>query len=88
MSYSRSPLAAFSRSLGLQVEIVDTLRELLDESLGRGADLGAPVQVEIDKADGVRCERCWRYVPTVSDDPAFRGLCERCVDALAETVQR
>jgi len=25
-------------------------------------------------------------VPAVSTDPAFAGLCERCQDALAETV--
>jgi isoleucyl-tRNA synthetase len=67
-----------------QVEVLDTLGELIDESLGRGTELGAPVQVEIDKADGVRCERCWRYVPRVSDDPHYAGLCDRCVDALAE----
>jgi isoleucyl-tRNA synthetase len=71
-----------------QVEVVDTVRELLDESLGRGVELGAPVQVSIDKADGVKCERCWRYVPGVSEEPTFMGLCERCVDALAETVER
>jgi isoleucyl-tRNA synthetase len=66
-----------------QVDVMDTLGELLDESLGGGdADLGAPVRVEIDKAEGVKCERCWRYVPSVSDDPGFKGLCERCIDAL------
>jgi isoleucyl-tRNA synthetase len=71
-----------------QVEVVEAAGALLDESLGKGTELGSPVQVEIDKADGVKCERCWRYVPHVSDDPAFKGLCDRCVDALAETVER
>jgi isoleucyl-tRNA synthetase len=65
-----------------QVEVENTVRELLDESLGRGAELGSPVQVSIDKADGVKCDRCWRYVPWVSEEPAFKGLCERCIDAL------
>jgi isoleucyl-tRNA synthetase len=65
-----------------QVEVEDTVRELLDESLGRGVDLGAPVQVIIEKADGVKCERCWRYVLWVSEEPASEGLCERCIDAL------
>jgi isoleucyl-tRNA synthetase len=71
-----------------QVEVVESARELLDETLGRGVEVGAPVQVAIDRADGVKCERCWRYVPSVSEEPAFQGLCERCVDALAETVER
>jgi isoleucyl-tRNA synthetase len=41
-------------------------------------------RVRVDKADGVKCERCWRYVPAVSESAEFKGLCERCVDALAE----
>jgi isoleucyl-tRNA synthetase len=44
--------------------------------------------VTIVRADGVKCERCWRYVPAVSGDPASAGLCERCQDALAETVNQ
>jgi isoleucyl-tRNA synthetase len=43
-------------------------------------------QVTIERATGVKCERCWRYVPKVSSEPAWAGLCERCQDALAETV--
>jgi isoleucyl-tRNA synthetase len=43
-------------------------------------------RVTIERAGGVKCERCWRYVPTVSTEPAWAGLCERCQDALAETV--
>jgi isoleucyl-tRNA synthetase len=35
-------------------------------------------------AGGVRCDRCWRYVPAVSAEPQA-GLCERCESALAET---
>jgi isoleucyl-tRNA synthetase len=46
------------------------------------------VQVLVEKADGIKCERCWRYVPSVNQRPEFKGLCERCVDALAETVNR
>jgi isoleucyl-tRNA synthetase len=42
-----------------------------------------PVHVTIERAGGVRCDRCWRYVEKVSADPASAGLCERCQDALA-----
>jgi len=45
-----------------------------------------PVKVTIERAGGVKCERCWRYVPAVSREPAWAGLCDRCQDALAETV--
>jgi isoleucyl-tRNA synthetase len=46
----------------------------------------AGLQVTIEKAAGVKCERCWRYVPRVSTDPSSPGICERCQDALAEAV--
>jgi isoleucyl-tRNA synthetase len=43
-------------------------------------------RVTIERAEGVKCERCWRIVPTVSSEPAFAGLCDRCQDAIAETI--
>jgi isoleucyl-tRNA synthetase len=44
------------------------------------------VRVDVEKAPGVKCERCWRYVPSVSTEPEWSGICDRCVDALAGTV--
>jgi isoleucyl-tRNA synthetase len=43
-------------------------------------------RITIERAGGVKCERCWRYVPSVSTDPEWAGLCTRCQDALAEPV--
>ena len=51
---------------------------------GAGAELG----VVVTKADGVKCERCWRIVPSVTQQAEREGLCDRCVDALAEPVAR
>jgi isoleucyl-tRNA synthetase len=42
--------------------------------------------ITIERAAGVKCERCWRIVPAVSKEPAWAGICDRCQDALAETV--
>ena len=50
------------------------------------ADTGAGLAVAIERASGVKCERCWRYVRSISSDPAWAGLCDRCQEALAETV--
>ena len=47
---------------------------------------GARPAIAIERAGGVKCERCWRMVPAVSTDAASAGLCDRCQDALAETV--
>jgi isoleucyl-tRNA synthetase len=43
----------------------------------------AKPRVTIDRASGVKCQRCWRYVPSVSTEPATAGLCERCQQALS-----
>ncbi|HYM25942.1 MAG TPA: class I tRNA ligase family protein, partial [Vicinamibacterales bacterium] len=48
--------------------------------LRKGA--GDAPQVTIERAGGVKCERCWRYVPAVSSEPAWAGICPRCQDAL------
>jgi isoleucyl-tRNA synthetase len=48
-------------------------------------DTGGPegVSVSVSRAEGDRCDRCWRVLPSLSNDPATPGLCDRCVDALA-----
>jgi isoleucyl-tRNA synthetase len=46
----------------------------------------AAPRISIERAAGVKCERCWRYVPSVSREPEWAGLCERCQDALAEPI--
>jgi isoleucyl-tRNA synthetase len=47
----------------------------------RPAD-GQELGVIISRASGVKCERCWRYVPSVSTEPQWAGLCDRCKGAL------
>ena len=47
---------------------------------------GTELRIAIERAGGVKCERCWRYVDRVSKEPAWAGLCDRCQEALAETV--
>ena len=42
------------------------------------------VEVVVSRAEGVRCDRCWRYVPAVSGAGPTAGLCPRCEAALAE----
>ena len=46
-------------------------------------DLGAAeTQVEFAKAEGMRCERCWRYTDDVGDEGRYPTVCARCADAL------
>jgi isoleucyl-tRNA synthetase len=57
--------------------------ELRPAPADAGTNSDARPRVTIERAGGVKCERCWRYVARVSSDPAWAGLCERCQDALS-----
>ena len=63
-------------------EFLPTLFGVSDVELVTAAG-DEPRQVTVSRAEGVKCERCWRVVPSVSHDAETRGLCPRCVDALA-----
>ncbi|MBP6002432.1 MAG: isoleucine--tRNA ligase [Pyrinomonadaceae bacterium] len=43
--------------------------------------------VEIRKADGEKCERCWNYSVRVGEFAEFPTVCERCAEALPEIVK-
>jgi len=43
---------------------------------------GDTLKVEIQKADGTKCERCWNYSIRVGEFPRFPTVCERCNEAL------
>nr|MDQ3321638.1 isoleucine--tRNA ligase [Acidobacteriota bacterium] len=40
--------------------------------------------VEIGKADGAKCERCWNYSARVGEFENYPTVCERCAAALSE----
>jgi isoleucyl-tRNA synthetase len=50
----------------------------LERATGEGPD----VEVQVARADGHKCPRCWRVVSATSDAPGREGLCERCAGAL------
>src|SRR5580698_5393694 len=37
-----------------------------------------PLHVEILRADGAKCERCWNYSTHVGENRRYPGVCERC----------
>jgi isoleucyl-tRNA synthetase len=43
-----------------------------------------PFHVEILRADGAKCERCWNYSTHVGENTRYPSICERCSEALAE----
>jgi len=42
------------------------------------------VRVEVKKADGLKCERCWNYSTHVGEDKTYPTVCERCSVVLKE----
>jgi len=50
---------------------------------GSGNGTGG-VHVEVKKADGVKCERCWNYSTHVGEDKTYPTVCERCSAVLKE----
>ena len=54
-------------------------------SLSQGTVSGAgSVHVEVKKADGQKCERCWNYSTHVGEDSSYPTVCERCSAVLKE----
>jgi isoleucyl-tRNA synthetase len=53
----------------------------LTEGSGNGA---SGVHVEVRKADGQKCERCWNYSTHVGEDKTYPTVCERCSAVLKE----
>ena len=45
---------------------------------------GDEFKVEIQKADGEKCERCWNYSFRVGEFEKYPTVCERCIAALSE----
>ena len=53
----------------------------LAQSSGNGT---GGVHVEVKKADGAKCERCWNYSTHVCEDKTYPTVCERCSAVLKE----
>jgi isoleucyl-tRNA synthetase len=77
-------LEPYARHLPMLFIVSEVELRPTPDDAGPAGDAGA--RITIERAIGVKCERCWRYVPTVSSDAATAGLCDRCQDALAEKV--
>jgi len=67
-------------------DFLPTLFGVSHVELVEGTAAAEGVTVAVERAAGTKCERCWRYVPEVSQDVDRAGLCPRCVDALSEPV--
>ncbi len=53
-------------------------------SLESGESGAATATIEVKKADGQKCERCWNYSTHVGEDKTYPTVCERCSAVLKE----
>ena len=67
---------AFLESFG------DDLRFLLIVSEIKFGD-GGELKVDVQRADGEKCERCWHYTTDVGQSADWPGVCGRCADNIA-----
>ena len=42
----------------------------------------AGISVDVCRAEGEKCERCWKYFAEMSGDPEHPRICRRCMDAI------
>ncbi|MEO1862173.1 MAG: class I tRNA ligase family protein, partial [Verrucomicrobiia bacterium] len=76
---------------GRELEIAqahgEDLRELINVSeLKLETGEGEELQVAVTNAEGEKCERCWRWEPTVGSHDDHATLCTRCVEAVNQAT--
>jgi isoleucyl-tRNA synthetase len=42
------------------------------------------LKIEVAKADGQKCERCWNFSLRTGEDPSYPTLCERCTPVVKQ----
>ena len=51
---------------------------LQGDAFSRAIREGSALSVEVTKAEGEKCERCWNYSTHVGEDATYPTVCERC----------
>jgi isoleucyl-tRNA synthetase len=77
----RVPEAQYELLAGARDELVDVL---IVSGLAVERSTGDSIEVEVRKADGAKCERCWHYRETVGADAALPTICAPCGEQVRE----
>ena len=70
-------------------EDLEALLIVSQVEIKKGADGGKcekfdGISVKVEKADGEKCERCWKYGHGTGSHGEHTTLCERCAQVVAE----
>lgn len=83
--YATGELHDFLQSVESQLpEIFITSAVALSDGEGDFTGEVEGLSVSVSKADGEKCERCWKYDETVGQNAEHPTLCAHCAAALAE----
>ena len=76
----------FLRSVKDSLTNVFIVSEVKLSNEGEGSFKGSfeGVSVSVEKADGHKCERCWKYTDDIGSDPAHPDICARCAKVVSE----
>jgi isoleucyl-tRNA synthetase len=81
------PVYSVLARYGEQLRYVFIVSAVTLEQKGPGNGTGAVV-VQVSKADGTKCSRCWNYSIHVGEDKEHPTVCERCSAILKEIDNR
>jgi isoleucyl-tRNA synthetase len=59
-------------------------RAELVKGAGGAASAVEGLGIEVTRAAGEKCERCWKYTADVGSDPKYPTLCARCAAEVGE----
>lgn len=48
---------------------------------------GVEFSVHVERAEGEKCGRCWKYTQDVGSNPQFPSICASCAEVVSELVQ-
>jgi isoleucyl-tRNA synthetase len=52
------------------------------QAAGKGTMEEKEMKIEVSRAEGKKCDRCWNYDVSVGEHPEHQPLCGRCVEAI------
>ena len=74
-------MAAFLRRYEQELPYIFIVSQVVVEE---NKDVAGGLQVDVCKADGQKCERCWNFSVNVGNDSVYPTLCERCIPVVRE----
>jgi isoleucyl-tRNA synthetase len=60
--------------------------DVLDRAGSAGGLAAGSLSIEVERASGQKCERCWKYTSDTGADPRFPTVCACCAGSIVETL--